>query len=123
MTPELQARILSATLQTQLGAILAYALGDDCYDEGPHFVGRASVTFDGYVMCDFVTRDGEYEHGAFVGALATLDRNLQRLAKHLNLNAADLEQLLAAVAGWIATDWRPSARAAVEQQKAGRPLG
>lgn len=54
INPDLKAKILSATRSTQLGAILACAMSDDSYNEGPHFVGRASVTSDGYFMRDAV---------------------------------------------------------------------
>ena len=111
MTPELKAKILSATRATRLGAILACAMGDDSYNEEPHFVGKASVTSDGYLMCDAVDDRGDYRHGAFVGALESFDRNLLGLAEHLDLAMSQREELFALGASWIGKDWRSSPQA------------
>src|ERR1700744_4954330 len=60
---------LAAPRGTQFGAIIRCALGVDAGQTvGPRFVGKATKTSDGYVLCDFITRDGQYKMKAFVGS-------------------------------------------------------
>jgi hypothetical protein len=70
------------------------------------FVGQASVTSDGFVTCSFIDARGNSHLGAFVGSISDLDENIARLEKHLKLTAGEIEELNAAVAGWIAVDYR-----------------
>lgn len=72
----------------------------------PRFVGRANVTSDGYLMCDFVTRDGGHKHGAFFGAVSDLWENERRFVEHFKLAPAVAKELHAKLQAWIATDWR-----------------
>jgi hypothetical protein len=99
-----QDKALASTRGTKFGAILRVALGQTT--GFTRFVGKASITSDGFVMCDFVDKDGEGHHGAFVGEVSDLDRNVEGLAKHLTLNSDDHNALTAAVANWIGKDWR-----------------
>jgi hypothetical protein len=90
---------------TLLGTILLCVLdrnGDGC----PRFVGKASVTSDGFILCDYVSRGGVFNPGAFAGAMADLDRNIAGLADHLKLSADDRIALRQAVRDWIALDYR-----------------
>jgi hypothetical protein len=95
---------LAATAGTQFGAILHASLGVD--KAAPLFRGKASVTSDGFVMCDFVDSHGAYRHSAFVGAVSDLDSNVDGLSRHLNLGESDRASLRAAVKSWIGTDYR-----------------
>jgi hypothetical protein len=97
-------KALAATSGSQFGAILHCAFGVE--KEAPCFNGKASVTSDGFVMCNFTDKNGEGHWGAFVGSVSDLKRNVEGLAKHLKLNAADRSALTLAVAGWVAQDWR-----------------
>lgn len=90
---------------TQTHAILACAMGRDPLTTAK-FVGKATVTSDGFIMCDFVDHDGQGRRGAFVGSMAELDANLIQLAQHFNLGDAELQQMRELVKGWIATDYR-----------------
>lgn len=99
-----QGNAIAATRDSQFGAILACALGRE--QAAPYFYGKATVTSDGFVQCNFCDKDGDHHWGAFVGAFSDLDRNVERLAKHLKLNSDDHNALTAAVAGWIGKDWR-----------------
>ena len=106
MTDTLTERILAATNGSQLGAILRCAFNKNGQLKRMLFVGQASVTSDGFVMCSFIDGRGESHLGAFVGSISDLDENIARLEKHLKLTAGEIEELNAAIAGWIATDWR-----------------
>lgn len=105
LSPEMNAKVLAATDGTKFGAIIRCALGVE-RDAAPRFEGKAHVTSDGYVMCSFVTSDGHYKHGAFVGALTDLDLNLVGLSKHLGMTPSEYNALTAIVTGWIGKDWR-----------------
>jgi hypothetical protein len=99
-----QDKALAATNGSQLGAILACALGRE--RAPPCFHGKAVVTSDGFVQCSFTDRDGDPHLGAFVGSISDLDRNIEGLAEHLSLSAVEHNELTAAIAGWIEKDWR-----------------
>ena len=94
MDKALQDLILSTTRGTKTGAILRCAIGNGGMADGqPYFTGKASVTSDGYILCDYVDIYGEGHHGAFVGSLEELDANLLRLCEHMDLSRPDREQL------------------------------
>jgi hypothetical protein len=57
--------------------------------EGPSFDGKALVTSDGFVMCNFTDSYGQYHMGAFVGDISDLDRNVAGLSAHVKLNETD----------------------------------
>lgn len=105
LSPELTTKILSATRESKLGAILRCALGVE-REATPRFVGKANVTSDGFVMCDFVDHNGDGHHGAFIGALSDLDLNLIGLSKHLGMTPTEYNQLTALTTSWIGKDWR-----------------
>jgi hypothetical protein len=104
-SPAWAEKAFAATAGRQLGAILHCALGVE--QSGAHFVGKASVTSDGFVMCDFVDANGQYRMGAFVGSLSDLSRNTFGLAEHLDLTPPEAAELRATLLGaWIGKDWR-----------------
>mgnify|MGYP000529467603 CR=1 FL=1 len=105
LSPELTTKVLAATDGTKFGAIIRCALGVD-RDVYPRFEGKAHVTSDGYVMCDFVGQDHGYHTGAFVGALSDLDLNIVGLSKHLGMTPSEYNALTAIVTSWIGRDWR-----------------
>lgn len=102
-----QARAIEATRgnQSRLGAIVMAVLGQTP-KEPPAFGLGAVITSDGYIMCDFLTRDGELHTAAFVGAVADLVDNCRGLADHLKL--ADDERLafFQSVRAWVKRDYR-----------------
>ena len=107
MTDTMQERALAATNGSQLGAILRCAFNKNGLNETPRFTGRASITSDGFVMCNFVDRYGHDHMGAFVGDTKDLNDNITGLVKHLKLNDDEIEELHNAVyVKWIGTDWR-----------------
>jgi hypothetical protein len=97
----------AATRGTQLGAIIAAALGREI--EAPCFHGKASVTSDGFVMCDFTDKSGNGHMGAFVGSMSDLIRNAGGLADHLKLDAAERAEFYEAIKNWISLDYSASA--------------
>lgn len=110
--PVWQWKALQATRGTRFGAILACA-SERYYDAAPatpRFVGRASVTSDGFVMCNFVDQRGNGHRGAFVGAIADLNANVSGLADHLALNDAERLALGALISRWIGADYRGGTR-------------
>jgi hypothetical protein len=98
--PAWQDRCLAVTRGTQFGAILLAAMGRKT-EYVPRFVGRAYLTSDGFLMCDFVDREGRYHTGAFVGSKEDLDANAEGLARHLGLSAQDYAALTATIAAWV----------------------
>ena len=100
-------KALLATRGSQFGAIIECALGIGAGETtGPRFVGKASVTSDGFIMCDFIDRNGQYRFGAFVGGQSDLDRNTRGLIAHLKLTAPEAVKFEAVIKSWIGKDWR-----------------
>ncbi len=98
-----QDKAIAATSGTQLGAIIACAFGREI--PAPHFNGKASITSDGFVMCDFTRYNGEYHMGALVGSASDLVRNMRGLAEHLKLRNDERTELFKAVRNWISLDY------------------
>jgi hypothetical protein len=91
---------------TQMHAILACAMGRDPLTTA-RFVGKATVTSDGYIQCDFVDHDGTGRRSAFVGSYGELEANLQSLViQHLGLGQDELQQATTLIESWIGTDYR-----------------
>ena len=90
---------------TQTHAIIACALGRDPMTTAK-FVGKAIVTSDGFIQCDFIDHDGQGRRGAFVGSWGELEINLAGLIQHLGLGPAELQQLTKLVESWVGTDYR-----------------
>lgn len=103
-----KAKILAATRGTQLGAIAQCAI-DPTKTSLPRFVGLASVTSDGFIMCQFIDRHGENRGSSFVGSVADLERNAIGVATHCELSPADRLAWFGKVQDWIACDWRSKA--------------
>ena len=100
-----QDKAIAATRGTQLGAVIECAL-DRGRAKLPRFEGKAIVTSDGYLQCDFVDKTGAGHHGAFIGHVSELSNNVEGLAKHLKLVPAQHNELTADIAAWIGTDYR-----------------
>lgn len=103
--PEWQRKALLATAGTQFGAIIRCALGIE-RDATPRFVGKASVTSDGFVMCDFVDWRGDGHMSAFVGSFGDLTGNVSGLSDHLNMTAEERQAFRDLIKAWVGTDWR-----------------
>lgn len=99
-----QDRAVDVAQGTHTGAILVCALGRASL--GPRFSGKASITSDGFVMCDFVGRDGQFHPGALVGGVSELERNVLRLAEYLSLAEDARQELRRAIQAWIVNDYR-----------------
>lgn len=102
----LKDKILAATKDTRLGAVLQCAMDPAGPRPYPCFIGKATITSDGYVMCDFFDGDGQLRLGAFVGAAESLERNVGALGAHLGLDEAQKAQLFALAKSWIGKDYR-----------------
>ena len=99
-----QARAVTAAEGTQTGRIVACALGQEV--AAPRFCGKATITSDGFVMCDFIDQHEQFRHGAFVGGVSDLEQNVLRLADHLRLDEAARQELCRKVQEWVETDYR-----------------
>jgi hypothetical protein len=102
-----QYRAVEATRgpETKLGAILLAVL-DKQRRTIPQFRGKATITSDGFVMCNFLAKDGGLRLGAFVCDVDDLVRNFRGLADHLKLSDAERKEMFQAVRNWIGTDYR-----------------
>lgn len=105
--PDWQISAIAATRNTQLGSILACAMGREI--PPPCFVGKATITSDGYIMCNFIGADGRSHMGAFVGSAADLARNARGLADHLKLEDTQRKELYDTVVSWIGGSYKPDA--------------
>lgn len=102
-----QYKVIAATHgnQSRLGCIMLAVMGRNA-KHPPQFGANANITSDGFVMADFVGKDGRYHHGALVGDVRDLIGNMRGLADHLKLDDKDREAMFKAVRGWIARDYR-----------------
>lgn len=101
-----QDKVIEASDATQTGAILRCALNRNCADRLPKFEGKAAITSDGFVMCNFVGEDGEHHMGAFVGSANDLMANIAKLSAHCKLTPQEDLALNTAVEAWVSTDYR-----------------
>jgi hypothetical protein len=100
-------KALAATRGSKFGAIIQSAFGIGAgLTTGPRFVGKASITSDGFVMCNFIDSNGQFHFGAFVGAFDDLTRNYRGLSDHLKLNERDRASFRKVLNDWIGNDWR-----------------
>ena len=106
IVPRWQIRALAATKGTRFGAILRCAINRNIPEAFPQFSGKATVTSDGFVMCNFTDANGRFHMGAFVGSASDLSINVAGLADHLDLNGEDRKALCAAITNWIGKDYR-----------------
>jgi hypothetical protein len=92
-------RILDASAGTQLGAIIrcAYDLERDAI---PRFCGKAVMTSDDYIMCNFIDRNGIGHMGAFVGSRTDFDRNVLGIALHCKLGPAERAMFVNTMNDW-----------------------
>jgi len=96
-----QDKAVAATLGSQFGAIINCALSRTI--PAPYFLGKASLTSDGFLLCGFVDKEGGFRSGAFVGSKEDLDRNVRGLIKHLKLLAPEATAFEAAINSWVGT--------------------
>ncbi len=98
-------RAIAAT-KGRFHCILLSVLHRDTEEQFPRFGRSATITSDGFVICDFWDHNGDYHGGAFVGAMSDINRNREGLAKHLDLNIMERADLDTAFARWFKDDWR-----------------
>lgn len=94
---------------SQLGAIIRAVTRTELKMPAPKFIGQASITSDGFVLCGFQGRDGQYRGGAFVGSFADLVTNWRGLADYLQSQGMKDEQreaMFKALRDWIHVDYR-----------------
>jgi hypothetical protein len=92
-----------------LGAVVLVAIGKRP-DNPPYLSGRATITSDGLLMCDFTSKDGVFHPGALVGDDEDFARNLLGLCNHCQLNNGEKTEFLARVNNWIEHDNRDASR-------------
>lgn len=102
-----QYRAIEATQgpRSMLGAILLAVLGKQRRTV-PQFRGQATITSNGFVLCDYLDKSGQIRFGAFLCDVADLTRNFRGLADHLRLTDAERVEMFDALRNWIAKDYR-----------------
>ena len=100
MKPETKEKILKVTIGSQFGAVLRCAMNVE-RDAVPRFSGKAMVTSDGFVMCNFVGSDGQMRMGAFVGSKADLWKNVLGISTFLKLDKQDIADLTTLIDAWL----------------------
>jgi hypothetical protein len=98
-------RLLAATKGTQTGAIAKCVLNRNVAQGLRQYYGQASITSDGFVMCNFMDAQGQEHMGAFVGSVDDLKRNVVGVAKHLGLTDDEREAWYRACRAWIGLDY------------------
>jgi hypothetical protein len=98
-------KIIAVAKGTKTGAIVACAFDKNEPNECPRFEGTASLTSDGFLMCDFVDSDGECHMGAFVGDVSSYRNNIQKLADHCGLAGRERAEFMGVMNGWVANKW------------------
>lgn len=102
----LYAKLHAATAGTRFGAMIDCAYGKN-RDATPRFVGKATITSDGFLMWSFVDRHGEGHSGAFSGGYGDYVDNMHGLARHLDLKPRDeMADFYAAMKAAIGQDYR-----------------
>ena len=96
-------KALAATRQSMLGAVVACALGHET--EPPCFHGKATVSSDGLVCCDFKDGAGNLHFGAAVGSLDDLERNVVGLSRHLDLVESERAAFAEVLVAWIGEEY------------------
>jgi hypothetical protein len=99
-----QDRAMAATEGSRFGAIIASALGRQI--PPPCFHGRATVTSDGFVICDFTDSDGNRHMGAFVGSWNDLQTNYVGLSRHLGLTQQEQGEFANTLEAWAGNSRR-----------------
>jgi hypothetical protein len=103
MTPENKEKLFTAYCHPQTHAIIA-AMLDREPNTTARYVGKATITSDGFCMCSFVGADGIGHSNAFVGSWEEVEDNLQLVAEDLSIPEDETREL---VRNWIAQDYRP----------------
>jgi hypothetical protein len=111
-----------ATQGSHFGAVLTVAFHWPVAKGWPAFDGRATLSSDGFLLCNFTEANGSGGHpGAFVGSLADLCRNLAGVAAHLALTVGARETLARVVADWIGSAYQPGYRETLAAACSGKP--
>jgi hypothetical protein len=95
-----------ATKGHRLGAMICCAFGWRRNDI-PRFEGKAMISSDGMVLCNFVTSNGQRHTGAFAGTMADVIRNVRGVADHCRLDAEERAQFFKTMREWFQDDYRP----------------
>lgn len=100
-------RLIEATQGNRsiLGCVVIAAIGHRS-ENPPYLVGKATVTNDGQVLCDFVERGGTYYFNARIGDDEDFARNIAGLAVAAGLDDLERIEFLARVNNWIGRDER-----------------
>lgn len=100
-------RIIAATRgnQSLLGCIVLAAL-DKEPEHPPYFRGHATITEQGDFICDFVSKDGTYNHDTRISTDEQIARNIVGLTVACNFTDEERIEFLARFNDWIGVDNR-----------------
>jgi len=98
--------VLGAAQGTRTGALVRAALGRNKPTNYPRFLGRPTVTSDGFMVCNFADALGQGQNvRAFAGHIDEFAQNVRALADHCSLTGAERSGLFTAIVLWIGTDY------------------
>lgn len=104
-----RARVFWAPLSAPVHALMCAIMGEAPRTNG-RLTGKAIVTADGRVMCDFVDEEGMMLHAVHVMDIAALEDTIAKVIKAMQADGVltdnERDELLRAVADWIAADHR-----------------
>ncbi len=92
--------------RSQLGAIVLAVLGRTVSIPPAFNKEGAIITSDGFVLANFVNKDWQLFHSAFVCSIDDLTANISGLADHLKLSDEERVALFRKVREWCKTDYR-----------------
>lgn len=106
MDKDLQDRLIKGSREdSMMRAVVLAVLGRNPTFLRNNFVGKAAITSDGFVMCDFIGSHGEYHYGALVCEVSELKHNIKGIAKFLRLNSGEMDVWYGACSAWIGNDY------------------
>jgi hypothetical protein len=102
---DLDTRVFWGPRIDQLQALVLAALDLPPRHPPAGFTGRATVTSDGHIMCNFTTAGDEHHHGAYAGHIDQLAAYLDYLITELQLDPVQTLELQRSLDAFIATSY------------------
>lgn len=98
--PSVADRLHAARPHPMTHAILSAMIGRDPVTTA-RYVGRATTTSDGFVMCNFVGANGDCHMGAFVSSYDEIERNVLSVADTLGFDDDERDEVQGLLDRWV----------------------